>query len=138
MSWLIQQNLGIHNSGRANTFSIMTLYIGYVCTAVSVIGHIPFHQQKTPQMTEQNYLQNIIDAAIYMKPCSAVSLADDEIVLFVATWYRQFKISPHDLGKHARCDDVVHILMVKFETYQIQMGIMISDFMFCTYKLWTP
>jgi hypothetical protein len=43
-------------------------------------------------------------------------------------------ISPCDRGKHTRCDDVVHILMVKFETYQIQMGATISDFMFCTYK----
>jgi hypothetical protein len=32
-----------------------------------------------------------------------------------------------------RCDDVAHILIVKFETYQIQMGVTISDFMFCTY-----
>jgi hypothetical protein len=29
-------------------------------------------------------------------------------------------------GKHARFDDVVHILMVKFETYQILMGATIS------------
>jgi hypothetical protein len=43
-----------------------------------------------------------------------------------------------DRGKHARCDDVVHIFMVKFETYQIQMGATISNYMFCTYKLWTP
>jgi hypothetical protein len=33
-----------------------------------------------------------------------------------------------------RCDDVVHILMVKFETYQIQM--LTSCFVLC--KLWTP
>jgi hypothetical protein len=46
--------------------------------------------------------------------------------------------SPYDREKHARYDDVVHILMVKFENYQIQMGAMISDFMFSTYKLWTP
>jgi hypothetical protein len=55
-----------------------------------------------------------------MKPYPAVSLADDKIGLFMAKWYRQFKCHvldfAHDWGKHARYDDVVHILMVKFET----------------------
>jgi hypothetical protein len=43
-----------------------------------------------------------------------------------------------DQGKHARSDDVVHILMVKFETYQTQMGARISDYMFHTYKIGRP
>jgi hypothetical protein len=70
-----------------------------------------------------------------MKPYPAVSLADDrdEIGHLV---YRQFMC--HVLDFALRCDDVVYILMVKFDTYQIQMDAMISDFMFCTYKLWTP
>jgi hypothetical protein len=52
----------------------------------------------------------------------------------MAEWYPQFKSHvllldfAFDRGKHAPCDDVAHILMVKFETYQIQMGAMISDF----------
>jgi hypothetical protein len=40
--------------------------------------------------------------------------------------------------KHARSDDVLHILQVNSEASQIQRCATILTSMFCTYKLWTP
>jgi hypothetical protein len=53
-----------------------------------------------------------MDTAIYMKPYPASES-------IIGSSCPRFRL---DREKLARCDDVVHILMVKFETYQIQIG----------------
>jgi hypothetical protein len=48
----------------------------------SSVNAYAFINEKTHQ--QNNYLQNIIDTAIYMKPYPAVCLTDDKIGLFMA------------------------------------------------------
>jgi hypothetical protein len=97
MSWLMhmQQNLGIHNSGPRGHVGCKdsVAYIGYVCTAVSVhIGPIPFHRQKTHQMTEQLSSKHHRHSNIHE---TIVSQADNKIGLFMARFRLMIEKNMH-------------------------------------------
>jgi hypothetical protein len=88
---------------------------------------MPFLQQKHVKW-QNNYLQNIIDTAIYIKPYPAVSLADDKIGLFMAKWYRQFKCPCPRF--RLMIEENMHVvmtlytfLMVKFETCKMRWAL---------------